>query len=265
MAEELDTVVVDFDDETGIGTVTLNRPDALNTLNEQLLDDIVGAFERLEARNDEADGVALRAVVVEGAGDRAFCAGADVGGFSDSTPGRASSRTAVEFVREFPAPVVAKIQGYCLGGGLELAFACDFRFASEDSTVGLPEVTLGLLPGAGGVQYAARLAGPAVAKELAMTGEHVTASQAAADGLINDVYPADDLDEEVDAFVAEIASNAPLAVQSIKRSVALAQHTGLREGIEFDRGAFRSLLETEDAAEGTAAFAEDREPEFEGR
>ncbi|MEY7848999.1 enoyl-CoA hydratase/isomerase family protein [Natrarchaeobius sp. A-rgal3] len=264
MRTELETAIVEFDDETGIATLTLNRPEALNTLNGQLLEDIVEGLRLLEEQNDEVDGVALRAVIIEGAGEKAFCAGADVGGFSDSA-GETSSRSALEFLHEFPTPVIAKIQGYCLGGGLETAFACDFRFASEDSTFGLPEVTLGLLPGAGGVQYATHIAGPAVAKELAMTGDHFEASWMAENGLINGVYAADELDDEVEAFAENLASNAPLAIQSIKKSVDIAQHAGLREGIEFDRNAFGTLLNTDDAKEGGAAFAEDREPEFEGK
>ena len=145
-------------------------PDALNALNDQLLSDVVEGLRRLESNND-SEGVALRAVVIEGAGDKAFSAGADVSGFSEGSAGGTSARSTGRFIREFPAPVIAKVQGYCLGGGFETALACDFRFASADSTFGLPEVDLGLLPGAGGVQYVARLASEAVAKEFAMTGE----------------------------------------------------------------------------------------------
>jgi len=265
MSDELETVIVAFDEETGVGSLTLDRPDALNALNGQLLSDIVEGLRRLEARNEDAEGVALRAVVIEGAGEKAFSAGADISGFSGGSSGGSSPRSTGRFVREFPAPVIAKIQGYCLGGGLETAFACDFRFASEDSTFGLPEVDLGLLPGAGGVQYVARLANEAVAKELAMTGEHFPAERAHAEGLVHDVFPAEDLDDEVEAFAENLATQAPLSVQAIKESANRAHQMGLNEGIQFDRTTFETLLNTEDAEEGAAAFSEDRDPEFVGK
>lgn len=265
METEFETVTLKYDEETGIGHLTLNRPDALNTLNMQLKDDIVEGLEALEARNDETDGVALRAVVIDGAGDRAFCAGVDVGGFEDKSKGGRSERSPYELVKEYPAPVIAKIQGYCLGGGLELAFACDFRFASADSTLGLPETGLGIIPGAGGIQYVSRLASPAVAKELVMTAKHFSAERAAEDGLIHNVFEVDALDDEVQAFTESIASQAPLAVQATKQSVAMAMESGLDAGLAYDRSVSESLVETRDAKEGREAFAEDREPDFVGK
>ncbi|WP_226482516.1 enoyl-CoA hydratase/isomerase family protein [Natrinema amylolyticum] len=265
MDDELETVLVAYDDERGVGTLTMNRPDALNALNGQLRDDIVAGLELLEERNEERDGVALRAVVLEGAGEKAFCAGADIGGFSEESAGGSSARSHYDFIRDFPAPVIAKIDGYCLGGGLETALACDFRLASEGSTFGFPEVNLGILPGAGGVQYVTKLAGPAVAKELAMTGEHISAERAGEEGIVNHVYADDEFEDEVDAFVTDLAGQAPLAVQAIKKSADMAVHSGLVEGLEYDRQLFEGLLETEDHAEGAAAFSEDREPEFEGK
>nr|WP_273737498.1 enoyl-CoA hydratase-related protein [Natrinema soli] len=263
--EEFETVSTEYDAETGIGSLTLDRPDALNTLNGQLKDDIVSGLKALDAQNEGEDGVALRAVVMEGAGDRAFCAGADVGGFEDKSAGERSGQSPYELVKEFPAPVIAKIQGYCLGGGLEMAFACDFRFASADSTFGLPETGLGIIPGAGGIQYVSRLASPAVAKELVMTAEHFSAERAADEGLIHDVHDAADLDEEVQNFAESIATQAPLALQATKKSVAMTMETGLDAGLESDRNRSESLIGTHDAEEGMQAFSEDREPEFEGR
>lgn len=263
--EEFETVSIEYDAETGIGSLTLDRPDALNTLNSQLKNDIVDGLKALDARNDDADGVELRAVVMEGAGDRAFCAGTDVGGFEDKSAGERTGESPYELVREFPAPVIAKIQGYCLGGGLELAFACDFRFASADSTFGLPETGLGIIPGAGGIQYVSRLAGPAVAKELVMTAKHISAERAATEGLIHDVYDTTDLDEEVQDFAATLAGQAPLALQATKKSVAMTMEVGFEAGLEYDRNRSESLIKTHDAEEGMQAFAEDREPKFEGR
>ncbi|MDS0478622.1 enoyl-CoA hydratase/isomerase family protein [Natrinema sp. 1APR25-10V2] len=265
MDESLDTVLVEYDEDRGVGTLTMNRPDALNALSAQLRDDIVAGLELLEEQNEGADGVALRAVVLEGAGEKAFCAGADIGGFSDESSGGSSARSHYDFIRDFPAPVIAKIDGYCLGGGLETALACDFRLATESSTFGFPEVNLGILPGAGGVQYVEKIAGPAVAKELAMFGDHISAERAADEGIINRVYDDDEFDDEVDEYVTDLAGQAPLAVQAIKKSADMAVHSGLEEGLEYDRQLFEGLLQTEDHAEGAAAFGEDREPEFEGK
>ncbi len=265
MEERLDTAVVEFPDGSNVGRLTLDRPEKLNTLNTQLMSDIVEGLELLERENERAEGSPLRAVVIEGAGEKAFCAGADIEGFSGKSWEKTSSPTPGEFIREYPYPVIAKIQGYCLGGGLELAFECDFRLASDDSTFGLPETGLGIIPGAGGIQYLVRLAGPSVAKELVMTGEHFSASRADEEGLVNDVYPAEELDANVQELAESIAEQAPLAVQATKESVSIAMQTGLSEGITFDRRLSTSLLSTADSKEGREAFAEDRDPEFRGK
>jgi enoyl-CoA hydratase/carnithine racemase len=262
--EEFDTVEAEFDEETHVGRLTLNRPDALNALSDQLRTDIVGALQWLESHNEDADGVALRAVVVEGA-DGNFCAGADISEFSEASPGATSGRDHYSFVQEFPVPVIAKIRGYCLGGGLETAMACDFRFAHADARVGLPEVDLGLIPGAGGVQFISRLANPSVAKEVAMTGDHLSAERADDLGIVNRVYD-DDLDDETREFAETLASKPPLAVQAIKDAANVSTQIGLDEGREYDRRRFEPLLETDDHQEGARAFAEDDyEPEFTGR
>ena len=266
MHEELDTVLVDFDEGTGIATLTLNRPDALNAMNAQMNEDIETGLALLDERDAEAEGVAVRVVVFEGTGDRAFSAGADITGFADRSPAAFDAHPMRDTVIEFPAPTIAKIHGYCLGGGLELALACDVRIASESSRFGFPEVDLGIIPGAGGVQYVSRLAGPAFATELAMTGEHVTAERADEEGIVNYAYPDDDLDGEVESFVETIAEKPPLAVRTIKDSGNVAVETDLHEGRKYDRRAFAPLLETEDHEEGARAFAEDDyEPEFKGK
>jgi enoyl-CoA hydratase len=265
MERHLETVEIEFSEDTHIGRIVLNRPEKLNTLNEQLVDDLVEGLRLLEAENEQAEGAPLRAVILEGAGEKAFCAGADVDGFSEDSWTYSSSRAPGRFIREYPHPVIAKIQGYCLGGGLELALECDLRFASEGSEFGLPETGLGIIPGAGGIQYLVRLAGPAVAKELVMTGEHFPATRAEAEGLVNDVCPAAELDGAVEEVAESIAEQAPLAVQATKESVAMALQTGLDEGITFDNRISTSLLSTDDSEEGREAFAEDRTPEFEGK
>ena len=266
MHEELETVLVDFESEMGIATLTLNRPDALNAMNAQMRTDIETGLSLLEERDEEAEGVAVRAVVIEGTGDRAFCAGADITGFSDVPPAAFEPHSMRDSVIEFPAPVIAKIHGYCLGGGLELALACDFRIASESSRLGFPEVDLGLIPGAGGVQYVTRLAGPAFAKELAMTGEHVPAERAGEEGILNYVYADEALDSEGESFVERIAEKPPLAIRAVKDSGNVAVETDLREGRKYDRRVFATLLGTEDHAEGARAFTEDDyEPDFVGK
>jgi enoyl-CoA hydratase/carnithine racemase len=261
MQESFETTEVEFDEETGVGHITLNRPDALNALSGQLTSDIVESLRLLEDQND--DEIVLRVVVIEGA-EGNFCAGADITEFEDQTPGDTSEREHYQFIMDFPVPVIAKIEGYCLGGGLETAMSCDFRFAAEDARLGLPEIDLGIIPGAGGVQFISRMANPAVASEIAMTGDHVGAPRAEELGLLNRVP--DDLDEATQEFAEKIAAKPPLAIQAIKDSASVATETGLREGRKYDRRLFEPLLETEDHQEGAKAFAsDDYEPEFKGR
>ena len=264
MPETLETVDIKFDEKTGVGHLTMNRPNALNALSSQLRTDIIAGLQQLEAENDDADGIALRAVIIEGA-EGNFCAGADITEFSDDSAGARSERGHYQFISEFPVPIIAKIQGYCLGGGLETAMSCDFRFAHEDARFGLPEVDLGIIPGAGGVQFISRLNNPSVAMEIAMTGEHITATRAADLGIANRVY-GDELDDETQAFAEKIASKPPLAVQAIKDSATVATEVGLREGRKYDRRLIEPLFGTEDFEKGARAFAEDDyEPEFKGR
>lgn len=264
MQETFETTTVEFDEESGVGHLTLNRPGALNALSNQLRADLIAGLKRLEAENEAADGVALRAVIIEGA-EGNFCAGADITEFSDDAAGANSARDHYQFITEFPVPVIAKIRGYCLGGGLETAMSCDFRFAHEDARFGLPEVDLGIIPGAGGVQFISRLNNPSVAMEIAMTGEHIPAERAVDLGIANRVY-GDDLDDETQAFAEEIASKPPLAIQAIKDAATVATEVGLREGRKYDRRLMEPLFGTEDFKKGARAFAEDDyEPEFKGR
>lgn len=264
MPTEFETTSIAFDAETGVGYLTLNRPDALNALSDQLRSDIIVGLEELDSENDEADGIALRAVVIEGAEEN-FCAGADINEFSDASSGDRSRRGHYEFIRDFPVPVIAKISGYCLGGGFETALSCDFRLSHEDARLGFPEVNLGLIPGAGGVQMLSDVATPAAAREIAMIGDHISAKRARELGIVNRVYGSE-FDDVVARFAETIASKPPLAIQAIKRSAAIATRTGLEEGLMYDRQQFDPLLATEDHEEGARAFAEDDyEPTFTGR
>ncbi len=265
MHEELETVVVEFDEDSGVGRLTMNRPEKLNAMNLQMRADLAAGLERIGEFDDEADGVAVRVVVLEGAGD-SFCAGADATEFSGGGGPSLSTRGFRDEMEEFPAPIVAKIRGYCLGGGFETALACDLRLAAEDASVGFPEVDLGLLPGAGGVHYVAELANSTVAKELAMTGDHVPAKRARELGLVNRVYGDEEFDEAVEEFVEELAGQAPLAVRAIKDTGTRSRDVDISQGVAYDRRTFSVLLDTEDHEEGARAFADDEyEPEFEGK
>ncbi len=264
-SESLKTVEWSLDDETGIATVLLNRPDALNALSSQLREDVVSAFETFEELDEEADGVAVRAVILEGAGEKAFCAGADINEFAERQTGTFEMSPVMTVAEEFAAPVIAKVDGYCLGGGLEVALSCDFRFASEDALFGSAEVDLGLIPGGGATQRLAELVGPSRAKRLTMTGEKISAATAAEDGIVNEVVPGDELDDAVQEFAEELAGQPPLSLRSLKDVINRSQEVGLAEGRRYEHRVFDILHETEDSEEGAAAFAEDREPEWQGK
>lgn len=263
MDQTLETVKTEFDAETGVGHLVLQRPDALNALNEQLRSDIVAGLRALNEHNQ--DEINMRVVVMEGTGDN-FCAGADIGEFEAGPSGVETDRTHYQFVTDYPLPVIAKIRGYCLGGGLETALSSDFRFVAADAQLGLPEVDLGIIPGAGGVQLVSRLANPSVAKELAMTGNYISGERAAELGIANEAHSDANLDDAVAAFAETLASKPPLAIQAIKQSADMATEAGLQEGREYDRKQVDPLFATEDHAEGARAFEEDDyEPEFRGK
>ncbi|MFW6265465.1 MAG: 3-hydroxyacyl-CoA dehydrogenase/enoyl-CoA hydratase family protein [Halanaeroarchaeum sp.] len=239
--------------DDGLLEIELDRPERLNALDEAMQDAIVEVL-------DGVDEAAVRAVVFRGAGDRAFCAGADIGGFGDIQPATYAEPTAVfTAVDEYPAPTLAAIDGYCLGGGLELALACDMRVATDDSTFGFPEVDLGLLPGGGGTQRALRMLGEGRAKELVFRGTHVDAERAADWGLINRaVY------DVVDEYVEDLVSGPPIALRRAKRVMNEGADENLDAGLEMESQAFSLLLTTDDFREGAAAFSEDRDPDFGG-
>jgi enoyl-CoA hydratase/carnithine racemase len=165
----------------------------------------------------------------------------------------------------FPAPTIAKIDGYCLGGGFELALACDFRIASEESEFGFPEIELGIIPGDGGTQRLPELVGPSRTKELCMTGEHIEAAQASEEGMIDYAYQASELDGEVTAFAERLADQPPLGVRAVKEVVNMSQETSLRVGRYYERRAGSTLTQTEDHEEGVRAFKEKRDPEWKGQ
>jgi len=242
-----------------VATVILNRPQALNALNARLLRELEAALAELAADPE------VRLLVITGAGTKAFCAGADLTELAAKTPeeGRALSQwvqeifTAVERMRK---PVLAKIQGFCLAGGFELIMACDFRIAADTAVFGQPEVTLGLVPGAGGTKRLPRLIGKTKALELLMSGERINAAEAARLGLLNVVVPVEQLDHAVDEFVAKLLSKSPVALGIIKDTVTRGLELDLEHALAYEADQFGAALGTEEAREGLRAFMEKREP-----
>jgi enoyl-CoA hydratase len=252
--------VVDGD----VGVVTINRPAVLNTLDPDTLGELLALLQRLEAERTP------RAVVVTGAGGRAFVAGADIGAMAAMTPleGRAFSELghrAMRALEELAQPVVAAVGGYCLGGGLELALACDFIVASETAQFGQPEINLGVLPGFGGTQRLPRRVGVARARELVYLGERIDAPRALAIGLVDRVVPADRLEEEARRLARALAAKPAVALALAKRVVNGALDQALPAGCRLEVEAFATALATEDRAEGMRAFRERRTPAFRGR
>ena len=247
-----------------VALVTVNRPKALNALNSETMEALRQTFSDLAADSG------ARGIVLTGAGDRAFVAGADIGELRDLTPesGRAAMQRGQEIlgaVERSEKPVVAAVGGFALGGGLELALACHFRTARPGAKLGLPEVRLGVIPGYGGTQRLPRLIGRAAALRMILSGEPVTAEEAAALGLV------DDLDEDpVAGALARldlVLRNGPLAVRAALAAVDAAApgEGGLEQGLARERELFASLCGTEDMREGLAAFLEKRSPTFRGR
>ena len=254
-----------FDPGTGgIALVTVNRPDKLNALSAALLAELRDVFARIAADS------AIRAVIVTGAGDKAFVAGADIKELAALSPlemqaaARHGQQTfrAIETLRK---PVVAAINGFALGGGLELAMACTVRFAAEDAKLGQPEVKLGLIPGYGGTQRLPRLVGRGRALELLLSGEPVTAAEAYRIGLVNAVVPQAGLLDYCRAWLDKVLANGPVAVALAMESVDSGLNIALEEGLRLEAAAFGLCAATEDRREGARAFLEKRKPAFAGK
>ena len=267
---DFSTIEWSFNDETGIGRVTMARPDSLNAMSDQLIDDLIEGFDAFAEIDAEMQGVAVRSIILEGAGEKAFCVGGDVTEIqeqgSDAFPGASGRGNDLMYAIENAAPpVVAKIDGYCLGGGLEIALACDFRFASERSTFGFPEINLGIFPGSSGTQRLATHVSPNRAKEILMTGDEYSAETFAEEGIIDTVVSADKLEETVSDFANRLSDRAPLAIRAIKDVVDNAREVGPRQGARYVTKAYLPLLETEDHERALEAAFEDRNIEFQGK
>jgi 2-oxoglutaroyl-CoA hydrolase len=245
--------------DEGVATITLDVPDKMNRVAYAARAQLAGVFEELGADD------AVRAVVLTGAGGN-FTAGGDIAGFLEVSP-EELSRLAwnVAAAERCPKPVIARIEGYCLGVGLELALACDFRVAAEGAELGLPELGLGMIPGSGGTQRLARLAGLGRAKDVVLRRKRISAADALAWGLVSEVVPAVELDAAVDRIVGELAELSPLALAVAKRVLNEAYELPLSEGLALEGREYGGLRTTHDFREGVEAFVEKRKPRFEGR
>jgi 2-oxoglutaroyl-CoA hydrolase len=250
---------VERDAGRGVATITLDVPGKLNRVPLQARGQLASVFDELG--RDEA----VRAVVVTGAGG-AFTAGGDIAAFLAAPP-EELSRLAwnVAAAERCPKPVVARIEGYCLGVGLELALACDFRVCSDDAQLGLPEVGLGMIPGSGGTQRLARLVGLGRAKDVVMRRKRISAADAFAWGLVSEVVPAAELDAAVERVLDDLADLSPLALTMAKRVLNHVYDGPLHVGLELEGLAYGLLRSTHDFREGVEAFAAKRKPQFRGR
>ena len=249
--------------EDGIAVLTIDRQEKLNALDRQVVEEIGQALLELEAERP-------RAIVVTGAGERAFIAGADIRAMSVMDPIEAKQfseigHAAMALLDRSPVPTIAAVNGFALGGGCEVAIACDVRIAAENASFGFPEVGLGILPGMGGTQRLPRLIGPALAKELIFTGRRIRADEAREIGLVNRVVGQGEALNSAMELAAEISANGPLAVRHAKAAANRALDVDLVSGLEYEADQFALLFATEDAREGMNAFSEKRKPKFEGR
>lgn len=250
--------------EPPLARITLQRPEKLNALNRALLGDLGLALDFCRQQPE------LRVLILTGAGEKAFAAGADIGEIAALSPveARAFSQAGNALFRaleSFPLPVLGAINGFALGGGLELAMACTLRLASEDAKLGQPEVKLGLIPGYGGTQRLARQVGSGPALQMLLSGEPISAAEALRLGLVNAVLPPAELLSATEALARKIAAQAPLAVRYCLEAVRQGAEMGLEQGLALEASLFALCCASEDMKEGTRAFLEKRAPQFHGR
>jgi enoyl-CoA hydratase len=261
VSQSYETILVERRERVAI--ITINRPEKRNALNIQTRAE--GAAVLDELRDDDS----VRVVVFTGAGDKAFIAGADIAEFAGRT---ALAQRAIMLERglfnaidTFPKPVIAMVNGYCLGGGCELALACDIRIASDTASFGQPEINLGIIPGGGGTQRLTRLVGEGKAMEMILTGAIISAQEAFRLGLANQVVPADQLETKTMEVANRIAEKSPIALRLAKEAVKLASRSNLDEGLRREVDLFALCFSSEDKDEGVNAFLEKRKPEFKGK
>ncbi len=245
---------VTYEQEGFVGIVTINRPQALNALNSVVLDELRTTFEAVDLEN-------TRALILTGAGEKSFVAGADIGEMSSLSKeeGEAFGKKGNDIFRmieTFPIPVIAAVNGFALGGGCEIAMSCDIRICSENALFGQPEVGLGITPGFGGTQRLARIIGVGMAKQLIYTARNIKAEQAKAIGLVNDVYPQEELLDQAKKLASIIAANAPIAVRNCKKAINQGLDVTMDEAIVIEEKLFGDCFETEDQVAAMANFLE---------
>ena len=257
-------LLVERSDDGYVVTVTLNRPDQMNAMNTGMGEDLLACFDGLQRDRD------ARAVILTGAGDRAFCAGGDLKERNEMTDETWRAQHVIFEQAAFrvlrcPVPVIAAVEGFALAGGCELAILSDFIVASETAVFGVPETTLGIFPGIGGTQLLPRLLGAPLAKELIFTGRRMKAEEAKAAGLVNHLVPRGQARARALEIATTIAANGPIAVRQAKKAIAYGSETDLETGMILAIEAYNATIVTEDRLEGVRAFNEKRKPRFQGR
>ena len=250
---------VTYEQDGFVGVVTINRPKALNALNSEVLKEIEATFDAIDLD-------ATRAVVLTGAGDKSFVAGADIGEMSTLTKaeGEAFGKTGNDVFRKietFPIPVIAAVNGFALGGGCEISMSCDIRICSENAVFGQPEVGLGITPGFGGTQRLARLVGMGMAKQMIYSARNIKADEAYRIGLVNAVYPLEELMPAAEKMAAGIAKNAPIAVRNCKKAINDGMQVDMDQAIVIEEKLFGDCFESYDQKDGMTAFLEKRKVE----
>jgi len=252
-----------FQNENGIATITFNRPKALNALNIKLL------FEFSQALDEIINNEDIRVLILTGAGDKAFVAGADITELAEFNPLQAKcfaidGQNAINKLQKLSIPVIAAVNGFALGGGSEIALACDFIYASDNSKFGLPEINLGLIPGFGGTQRLSRLIGKNMAKEMIFTGKMISAQEAHEIGLVNKICTQEELINKVNKTAKLIASKGKVALRAAKETINNGLDVDISTGCNLEINAFALCMASEDSKEGTKAFLEKRKANFKG-
>jgi enoyl-CoA hydratase/carnithine racemase len=255
---------VEVSSEAHITTVRMNRPDALNAISGAMAEELAETFREV------SDNTETWVMVLAAAGDKAFCVGADLKerarfDLDEYHRNRQQIRSLFAALRGVAQPTIAAAFGYALGGGFELALSCDFIVAAEGSEFGLPEASVGLLPAGGGTQLLARRLGPTRAKEMIFTADRIGAEEAMEIGLLTDIVPKDNLEENAFWLAREICKSSPIAVRAAKRAIDLGLGRPVEEGIEVEHESWKVVIESEDRSEGIAAFNEKRDPEWKNR